>query len=230
LYAVNTLGAVCGAGLTGFLLLHHLGLRLTLWLAAGLNFLVALAGVCMAYKPEAQAKETPRSPSLALQACGIPARRIVLIGAGLTGLASMGLEVVWARVLGILTSNSAYGFALLLSVVLLGLAAGSLIQSWWSRRPGDNWARLALCQVVLAGAVLAGLPWLQSAPEGLVKRSQSGALALFPGELVLTAGAVFVPALFMGLALPLLVAGTSPDGQRCAWVGQVYAANALGCV
>src|SRR5262245_41172074 len=43
LYAVNTLGAVLGAALTGFVLLHRLGLQQTLWLASAVNLLIALS-------------------------------------------------------------------------------------------------------------------------------------------------------------------------------------------
>src|SRR5205085_10095933 len=46
LYAINTLGAVVGASLTGFVLLHHLGLRQTIWLAAGINLVVAIVATC----------------------------------------------------------------------------------------------------------------------------------------------------------------------------------------
>src|SRR5205823_4458622 len=126
----------------------------------------------------------------------------VLVAAALTGLTAMGLEVVWARVLGILTSNSAYGFALLLTVVLVGLAVGSLLQAWWSRRPGDNWARLALCQLALAVAAVGGLSWFQTVPDWLSRCSLSGAWAMFAGELALTAATVLLPALFMGMGLP----------------------------
>src|SRR5262249_4019868 len=61
--------------------------------------------------------------------------------------------------------------------------------------------------------------------------SQSGAGAMFVGELGLTVAAVLLPALFMGMGLPLLVAGVGAGhGGRCAGIGRVYAANALGCV
>src|SRR2546430_7511275 len=46
LYAINTLGAVVGAALTGFVLLHHLGLQETIWLAASVNLVVASAASC----------------------------------------------------------------------------------------------------------------------------------------------------------------------------------------
>src|SRR5262249_39787086 len=172
LYAVNTLGAVVGAGLTGFVLLHHLGLQQTIWLAAGVNLAVAIVAICTSQVFQANSDKTDATRIEEYRERTGP--RLVLVAALLTGLTAMGLEVVWARVLGILTSNSAYGFALLLTVVLVGLAVGSLLQTWWSRRPGDHWTRLALCQVALAIAAAGGLAGFQTIPGWLMRSSQAG--------------------------------------------------------
>src|SRR5262249_21154294 len=148
LYAANTLGAVLGAGLTGFVCLRVLGMQHTLWLAAGVNFLVALAaGLGSLIQksaerrvPSAEANSvdrTDRPPSAGSQQPALGTQYSVLgtslplTCAALTGAVTTGLEVGWARVLGVLTLNSAYGFALLLTVLLLGLAAGSLLQWAW---------------------------------------------------------------------------------------------------
>lgn len=232
LYAVNTLGAVFGAALTGFVLLHHLGLRSTLWLASGVNLLVAgtawFAALLPGEPPGLSRRDEPAGSPVSADRRW---RWLALAGAALTGLAGMGFEVLWARILGILTSNSAYGFALLLTVLLAGLAAGGLLQSWWARRPGDPWRRLALCQAGLTVVVLAGISCLQNTPAWLVHSSLRGDVAgMFAGELALTAAAVFVPAVFMGMTLPLLVAGIVQTPFRFAWVGRVHAANSLGCV
>src|SRR5205823_10657162 len=136
LYAINTLGAVVGAALTGFVLLHHLGLHVTIWLAASVNLVVASAASCAGRATQTNSGDPQAAPTE--ESAGRMGPRLVLVAAALTGLTAMGLEVVWARILGILTSTSAYGFALLLSVVLLRLALGSLVQTWWSRSPGHD--------------------------------------------------------------------------------------------
>ena len=144
----------------------------------------------------------------------------------------MGFEVAWARVLGILTSNSAYGFALILTVLLLGLGLGGFLQALWMRRPGDPWRRLAVCQALLAGLILTTLPFYKTSPEWL-QRCYAGdsVAAVFFGEAALTAGAVFLPAVCMGLSLPLLVAAVVGEHTRFgAALGRLYAANTLGCV
>jgi spermidine synthase len=242
LYAVNTLGAVAGAALTGFVLLHFLGMRQTLWIAALLNFLVAL-GAGVGSREETKAEATRGEPGAlapgaeppppGANAPGLPGFCGVAMGcAALTGATSMALEVIWSRVLGILTSNSAYGFALVLTVLLLGLGLGSLLQAWWSRRRGNSWQRLAVCQWLLAGITLLSVPFLRSTPVWLEWCSHSGSVsAIFLSELALTCSALLAPAVLMGNSLPLLVAAAATRrwslGSR---IGHLYAANTLGCV
>ena len=50
LYGVNTLGAVLGAALTGFVFLRFLGMTQTLWLAVGLNLIVAVVAGIAAWR------------------------------------------------------------------------------------------------------------------------------------------------------------------------------------
>jgi spermidine synthase len=152
--------------------------------------------------------------------------------AAVTGATTLGCEVVWTRILGVLTSNSAYAFSLALSVMLLGLALGGLLQGWWSRRPGDGRARLALCQGLLAAVSSAALPFFRSAP-GWLERCSAGTstAALFLGELALTAGLLLVPAVLMGVSFPLLAAGVARTPRRLGtWLGRVSSVNTAGCV
>jgi spermidine synthase len=240
LYAVNTLGAVAGAALTGFVFLHYLGMRQTTWLAVGVNGVVALSallagrGACHAFAAGQghRGNTTATNGRESMPPSGsAPHGRLTLVLAALTGATCTGLEVVWSRILGILTSNSAYGFALLLTVLLLGLGVGGLLQAALARHAGDPWRRLAVCQWLLAGATLAAAPFFHTTPDWLVRLCDGrSAGAVFLGELALTAAALFVPAVCMGLALPLLV--TAAAGGRPhfgARLGRLYAVNTLGC-
>src|SRR5262249_51126914 len=71
-----------------------------------------------------------------------------------------------------------------------------------------------------------GLSLFQTVPEWLIRSSQAGPAPMLAGEFALTAAAVFLPSLFMGMALPLLVAGGSAG--RCARVGRGYPGHAPG--
>ena len=234
LYGVNTLGAVVGAALTGLVLLRYLGMQQTLWIAAAINGVVALVSAVM----REDAPIVGQVSNLSGQVENLSHKRrrgldaAILACAVATGAITTGLEVAWTRILGIFTTNSAFAFALVLSVLLLGLAVGGLLQSLWARRPGDNWRRLALCQSALAGLTLATLPWFHTAPAWFA-RSCDGASTpqMFLAELALTACALFPPAILMGTSFPLLVGGLTDDadhfGRR---LGRLYAGNTLGCV
>jgi spermidine synthase len=68
-------------------------------------------------------------------------------------------------------------------------------------------------------------------PEWLVRAYDGSAGTMFVAELALTAGALLLPAVLMGLCFPLLVAEVA-DGahERSRRVGWAYAVNTLGCV
>jgi spermidine synthase len=236
LYGVNTLGAVAGAALTGLLLLRCLGMQQTLYLAAGINAVIALAAFVLREEraeitTEADAVDVLKPMLTTGPRLRVPAS-VLLLCAVATGAVTTGLEVAWTRILGIYTSNSAYAFALVLSVLLLGLALGGLLQSLWARWSGDPWRRLALCQWLLAAVILGTLPCLHTAPAWLERYCDgTSAMPVFLAELGLTASVLFLPAVLMGLSFPLLVNGLAsvPEqfGQR---LGRVYAGNTLGCV
>lgn len=230
LYGVNTLGAVVGAALTGLLLIRWLGTHATILVAAGLNGLAALgaAGLSLKPLPEWHGVMPPgEEPTEA------PARRLrwPLPAAALTGAVTTGLEVAWTRVLGVFTSNSAYAFAVVLAVVLLGLGLGGLTQALWSRRRGDNRLRLAVCQALLALFTLGTLPYFHVPPAWLMKVCEAGDPGrLFLAELALTAAALLVPSVLMGLSFPLLAEETTGTARRLSHrLGSLYAVNTLGC-
>jgi spermidine synthase len=230
-YGVNTLGGVAGAALAGLVMLRYLGLQQTLWVAAILNSLVAIGAAALSKASSIQEQADMNSPMATAPAEGNQGARLTLVCAALTGAVCTCLEVTWSRILGILTSNSAYGFTLLLTVLLLGLSLGSLLQAWLSRRSGSRWRRLAICQWLLAAVTLASAPRFRTTPEWLARwcESPSGA-PIFLSELALTAAALFLPSILMGMSLPLLVAAGSYRPERFGrWLGGLYAANTVGC-
>ncbi len=230
LYGVNTLGAVLGAALTGFVGLYYLGMTTTLALAAGLNGLVAL-GAVLASRSHLSATLRSTTADGAVAPASVW-QGLALGCAAATGAITLGEEVVWTRVLGILTSNGAYAFALMLTVMLLGIGLGGLVQYLWSRRGGDSWARLALVQGMLGGVGLASLWFFRSPPDWLERGSDgSSTTTLFFSEMLLTATALLVPAFLTGLSFPLLVTGVSQSPARFGgWLGRLYAFNTAGCV
>jgi spermidine synthase len=123
LYGWNTLGAVAGALAGEAALLAWLGVRGSGAAAAGLNVLAAALALWASTRVPSglgQASRTaarPRANARALR---------LLAAAFLSGLALLALEVLWFRFLVLFTAPSSLAFAIMLAVVLAGIALGGL--------------------------------------------------------------------------------------------------------
>lgn len=94
IYGANTLGAVAGA-LTGPLLAFaHLGIRTTLFSAAGLNLVIAGVAWVLGTEPSVAPAPAATSPSVSGRSPVLP-----LVIAFFTGFISLGREIVWFRLL-----------------------------------------------------------------------------------------------------------------------------------
>ena len=154
LYAANTFGACVAPLVAEYQLIGALGLRGTAFAAAGLNLLAA-----------ALVLRSPAAASPAAESAG-EARfpRRLLAAAALAGALALGLEVVWFRILLLYTYGSDTAFALMLSVVLLGIALGGLLAPLLAR-VGFGWAAAASTITVVAGYIVAGPLYIPGPPE-----------------------------------------------------------------
>ncbi|TFW08748.1 hypothetical protein E4K72_07405 [Oxalobacteraceae bacterium OM1] len=123
LYFVNTAGAATGALCTSYFIIPLVGVRSTTLVAAVLNMLVALGAL------ELAKKAIPVAATAAVEHSSFrPATRRAVIAAlvslGVTGVLSLGLEVVYVHMLSIVAGNSVYAFGLMLATFLIGLAIG----------------------------------------------------------------------------------------------------------
>jgi len=157
LYAANTLGACVAPLIAEYHLIGLLGLRETALVAAGLNALAA----AIALRHPAPAA-VGAAPAQAVAAVHLPRR--LLAAAALAGALALGLEVIWFRVLLLYTHGSDTAFALMLSVVLLGIALGGLLAPL-AARIGFAWVAAASAVAVVAGYVVAGPLHIPGPPE-----------------------------------------------------------------
>ncbi len=129
-YTSNTLGAVLGAATAGFLLVPRLGTRLTVVTGALLS--VAAAGLVFGLMRDVR-KVAP-SPQAEASATAPPPVALAATLAFFAGLAALGSEVLWTRVLRIIVHGTTPAFAAMLVNYLLGIAAGALLTRALSRR------------------------------------------------------------------------------------------------
>jgi len=235
LYFVNTAGAIAGCSLAGFLLIEHLGLRGTTWLAAAVNLAAAAVAALLARRagplaPMAATAVEAAGPSLAARAAGL-----ALATAAVSGFTSLGYEVLWSRALPRYLYSSTYAFTTMLSTFLAGIALGSAVYTAFLRRVGRPLVVLGVLQVLVglgfvgSSLVFPQLPEVTAAVVGDPKLHSFGDALRW--MLVGSALILLPPTLLLGASLPLAidvyVRGLGTLGHR---VGRIYAVNTLGSI
>ena len=154
LYGWNTLGATAGALAGEAWLYGVVGVRATGFLAGGLSLLAATLAAILARRlsPLEPVAGAAAAPAARLR----PESRRLLAAAASCGAIVLALEVVWWRFLQLFVNGSGRAFAVLLSVILLGIGVGGLLAGAILRRRPDafHWSpALAFSAgwVVLAG-------------------------------------------------------------------------------
>jgi len=238
LYAVNTLGAIAGCLLAGFVLIERFGLVGTTRLAAAANLAAAVTAAVAGWKVRAEAVvASPEDVAEAGGPSGVSAatRRIVLACIGLSGFAALGYEVLWTRALLRYLYNSTYAFTTMLATFLMGIAVGSAVYAALlrrSRRPLLVFAALQLFAGL--GFVASGIAFEElgrlstSEVVEVTLRSFADSVA----TMFVRAGSIlFLPTVFLGAALPLATAICARGVTRFGdMVGRVYAVNTLGAI
>lgn len=134
LYSLNTAGAVLGACLSGFVLIPNWGLDGAIFIACGLNFGIVVIGLLtrrlVSQELENPPVEQDANVDVTEDVQPSMARNAALLALFCTGLVSIATEVGWTKYLSIFTGTTIYGFAAILTVFLVGIAAGS----WWVRK------------------------------------------------------------------------------------------------
>lgn len=164
LYAVNTLGAALGVAFAAFLLIPSLGFSKTFALAVLLSVAV---GVVAWRLPAVEALATAKKQGEAHDF--VPAKERLAV-AGLcffSGFVILALEVVWTRVFAQVHENSVYSYAIILIVVLIGLAAGAGISSAVARFVTRPWLALGVMTLAGGGLLVLGPSMLMHVTDGL---------------------------------------------------------------
>jgi spermidine synthase len=244
LYGTNTAGGIAGTLLAGFVLIGGIGIGASFLLAASLNVVVGIAAILASHAFESRREEAApedRAWQVAEEAgpdrFEVPpgTRRLVLVVFGLSGLASLALEVVWFRMLVLYLDVTTYAFSVMLATVLLGIAAGGYAVSPLLERRVD-WVRvLALLELCIGVLSMLSLALLANAYE-LLGPSESlirGETLAMPAWLMfLTSGLTMLPAaLLLGAAFPIGLRLWVEDREASGTAeeaGRFYSVNVIG--
>ncbi len=233
LYAANTYGAIIGTLAAGVVLIEVLGLTGTLIVAATCS---GLAGVVAIWLTRGAARE--RGPEMPLATASIgPAPpsatsharpHLAIILAFVSGLTSLGYQVLWTRLLSSGTGNSTYVFTMILAMFLLGIALGAMIFSSVRHRVGRPIALIAIAQVIVAALAMLGLVLVISKPGPLDPSQPLASAMAIVGPILL----VVLPApIVMGFTFPASSTLLGDDPRRMASnAGRLLAANTFGAI
>ena len=260
LYGLNTAGAALGCFVTDFALVPAVGLQGTQVIAAVLNVAVAAGALFLAGRTESapavvpSARAVPKAPAKRraprrqvepdrVETPGSTEALALLTGAALalSGFGALGMEIVWFRHFTLLLGGFRAVFSVLLTVILVGIGAGSLLGGLLHRRTTRPAQWLMAVQGLFVAAALLGLtttdvPTIVATANALAPGSSapSGVLGAWL-ELRLNATPMLfevgLPALLMGFTFPLANAviqrAEHSVGRRA---GLLYLANTVGAV
>ncbi|MBI2944509.1 MAG: fused MFS/spermidine synthase [Candidatus Wallbacteria bacterium] len=259
LYGINTLGAVLGVVLAGFLGIGYFGESSTIGAAFGLNAMLAVAAFITSRSFGGQQQlEAIGATSEAGHCAGGPVSRMdglpgevraqsvagpeegrppdwVLLGLfGASGACALGYEILWNRSLILLLGTSVYAFSCILAVYLIGVALGSLSIRRRLKQIDSPLAWFAWLEIavgVVSAASRYYFAWLGLSRPALETLYSP---LLHPGDLAnffLFAFVIVFPVTFLlGMMFPVMVEAFEPSGRRGPRVGRVYAWNTWGCV
>jgi len=229
LYAANTFGAIAGTLLAGLVLIELLGLTGALVVGATCS---GVAGVVALWldrsSPSRRVEAEPHEAHEVPTVHDAGRVRLALAVAFVSGLTSIGYQVLWIRLLASGSGNSTYVFTTILALFLYGIAVGAVIFSVFRRHIRQPIALLAASQVLVAVLAVGGAVLVLSNPPLL---DPSQALQSISVLFVSVALVVFPATLVMGIAFPASSALLSSDrGRIAASAGTLLAVNTTGAI
>ncbi len=227
-YGGNIAGAVFGCLLAGFYLLRVHDMATATNVAVAINVTVALISFALARKtpfaPIEEAVATSTRP---------PGSTPVYIAIALSGMCALGAEVIWTRLLSLMLGATVYTFSIILAVFLVGLGLGSGVGSYLSRQIPSPRIALAVCQMLLAGAIAwTAYTLANSLPYWPINPLLStDPWFNFEVDLMRCIWAIFPATCLWGASFPLALAAIATRGQDPGkLVGEVYATNTVGAI
>ena len=234
LYGLNTLGAGVGAFFGGWFLIGTVGFDKAVYVGAFLNLVVAVGGVMVARGLDMRDGEATTKVAVAETADGVVWRWSLLVF--ISGFLIVALQIVWYRLIGVLLQSNGYSFSLVLTVFLLGDAAGLLVGARVIDRIADPRRFFFLMQGIATTLALAGAWFVYLGigagllPATFVDHDIMGPNTANPALIALLLLVVVLPASFiMGFSFPVVQKAVQRDLDRLgSRVGFVQLANIVG--
>ena len=234
LYGLNTLGAGVGAFFGGWYLIGTVGFDKAVYLGALINLVVAGGGLLLARGLDMEAERPAKKTPVSEAADGVVWQWSLLVF--ISGFLIVALQIVWYRLIGVLLQSNGYSFSLVLTVFLLGDAAGLMVGARVIDRIADPRRFFFLMQGIATALALAGAWFVYLGigagilPTTFVDRDIMGPNTADPALILLLLAVVVLPASFiMGFSFPVVQKAVQRDLDRLgSRVGFVQLANIVG--
>jgi spermidine synthase len=228
LYAINLLGAAVGTLAVPFILLPRLGLDKAYACAVAGSLIVGLIACTQARL----ASSTVRVPRQVPAAQSVSVPLLVLALSAISGLSTLALQTLWARMFSLVHENSVYSFAVVLFVFLIGLTVGAALARRELARDRPPRALLGTAWCIAGLLVVASPRFFAALTDGLAYVSATSASGALWRLLVLASATILPATLALGTALPLVMEMAGAHGRETAGpvVGRLLAANTVGAM
>ncbi len=232
-YFLNSLGAVVGTFLGGFILLQYIGLNATNYIAAFIDLIIGL--ICLFLAKNTIISNSKVEKTKNTQLITKSQNKIVFLIAGVSGVTAMIYEIVWLRLLIPILSSSTYSFTIILTIFILGITIGSYVVYRKGNRIKNSYQALALCQFGIVITTLISMPFYDRLPYYIWSTIGEPSTVSYSYynfiQLLYVSFLILPPTLFMGASLPiaskLYVKDIKHTGKS---VGNIFAINTLGTV
>lgn len=248
LYAFNTLGAAAGCFMAGFVFIRAFGVMGTLYTAAALNLMVAMGGWLLSRNSEINTKalhaETVEKSPESTEVLGVKTADsgfyILVAAFFMSGLISIGYELLWMRSIVHQLQGYTYVFSAVLTVYLLGNVIGAGIGSGLVKslkRPNVGFAvtlfLLGVCGIFYLPYMIYWTFKIQPAVNYGLELFKS-LVPLHP-EIFKPFAQCFtlfiIPSIIMGIGFPIALQAWANHMHKVGrTTGTAYGANTIGAV
>lgn len=231
LYAVNTLGAAAGCFAAGFYIIPAWGMEATTETAALVNALVGIVGIAWSF---ALGSAHVERTSTERRGEATSALKWAVAAFTVSGFAAIGLEVVWTRLFTLVFKGYTYSFTAMLSVLLLGIAMGSLIFGPRADRSRDLEGLLGVVQIAIGVSALGLTSLLVLADDAQVLLLSTFGydwVGHTLSKFTVSLAVLGLPTLLFGAQFPVVSRIATEEAHRAGdRVGTLYAMNVVGSI
>jgi spermidine synthase/MFS family permease len=245
LYFLNSFGAVWGILIAGFQLIPGFGLQPTIIAAAIINIFVGICALIISrfnsstdkFSEEKKDEIIIEEPVVDETENSGRIGAILIIAAGLSGMAALLYEMVWTRLFITIFGSSTYAFSLMLIAFISGITIGSFLITLKYFLRFNKIKMVVLLQILIAastGLILifyerfAYILWQLAS---LFTKNESTFSLFLVVQFSMCFLVLVIPTIFMGMTLPAIVDIIAAKNKLVGkTVGTVFSVNTLGTV